>query len=308
MCLTVDHHTNFVLMFNQLLCFCGQFFWPNICDWCSLFLWIGWWKAGFLFPPLTVKTTYDVINQSPSELNQADPPHTSHLGNNLVCWETVGTHFALPSAFFWAAEGKHLTHLNQSLRLHLRCLGSSFLMYSSSIGMEQRAAADICSFIGVMHYRYSWEVLPVVPTVLSSENAAEAQIKSCWALSFDENMQRRAAVGEPADWFSQLSVSCRPLIPFCLNQLDTMFPPVLIVLSPSFNAESKVWTCQELWTWQRSCRPEPESINLITAATKTYRTTFYVHSHSLTRIPNMFWVETRLIVWGLSNKENSVIY
>lgn len=146
MCLTVDHHTNFVLMFNQLLCFCGQFFWSNICD---LHLYFSESSKGWVsFSPLTVKTTYDVINRSLHELNQADPPNTSHL-----VAEQLGHILLCPLLSFELLKVNIYT--NQRLRLHLRCLGSSFLMYSSSIGMEQRAAADICSFIGVMPYRYS---------------------------------------------------------------------------------------------------------------------------------------------------------
>lgn len=111
-------------------------------------------------------------------------------------------------------------------------------------GMRQSAAADICSFYrsGASQvfirsaasgtYTVYWK--RVKTQLKLRQNPAEREHAVMFSLHGDQT-ERRAA--DRSVCFSQLSVSCRLLVLFCLNQPDSMFPPplllVLILLNPN---------------------------------------------------------------------------
>lgn len=139
------------------------------------------------------------------------------------------------------------------------------MLYSVSAGMGRRAKADICSFTGVVDHRYSWDVLPVAPTVYWK------RVKTSNAVMFSfhgEQTEHRAAAREPADWsvwFSQLS-TCSTWISWtpCLL-LSISFSVLLLML----NTNSEAVRTRESGGAPVS-RPEPEFINSIMAVKKTF--------------------------------------
>ena len=169
------------------------------------------------------------------------------------------------------------------------------MLYSISAGMRQRAAADICTFTGAVHHRYSWDVLPAAPAVYWK------RVKTSSAVMFafhGDQTEHRPAACEPADssvWFSQLSVSCRPVLPESAGHHVSSCPSH----SPSF-----------FYCWIQTLKPSgPENLaallsvalsqNSSIASRLTQRLSVQFGcppSHSWTRIPDMFQDDTQLYI------------
>lgn len=119
----------------------------------------------------------------------------------------------------------------------------------------------------------------------TSENSAEAQIKSCWALGSDENMQwwflSRLSIELQWNLLSARSgsVSCQSAV--VPSSWISQTPCFLLSFSSSvlllmLNPNSAPVRTRGLGGVPVS-RPEPEFINSITAVTKTSRSSFNVH-------------------------------
>lgn len=148
---------------------------------------------------------------------------------------------------------EHLQFRKTAAKEHLRCdseLQLTGLLTSAVLFRE-------------LHYRYLWSAAFGTYSLLeTSENKGAAQIKILLSSQFQwKHAVMFSLHGEQKDLnFRLLTCWLLGLVQSAVSQLSSTCPFLPesgghhISSCPFFNAEFKLWTCQILRTWQRSCQ------------------------------------------------------